>query len=239
MTTRDAAEESASKAQASAHVGHRARLRKRLLDSGALSLADHELLELVLFAAYPRGDTKPLAKRLLKKFNGYNAVIRAEIAELKEVEGVGDAAVAALKAVEAASLKLLENDLRELPILRNWQAVHAYTRARLGFNKVESLWVLYLNTKNRLISAEEVQRGTLNQTAIYPRELVRKALAHHAAAIIMVHNHPSGDVTPSKEDIELTRAVQEALKVVSIGLVDHLIVGPHEAVSSLKNLGVI
>ncbi|MFN9322467.1 MAG: RadC family protein [Holosporales bacterium] len=226
-----------TKAPAPSHaLGHRARLRARLNNGNVLE--DYELLELILFAAHPRGDTKPLAKALLKHCGGYAAVLRAEPATLMQVDGIGEAAVAAIKGVEAAALRLLEKDLREQPVLRNWQAVEAFCRARIGHNSIESLWILYLNSKNKLIKAVEEQRGTINQTPGYPREIARHALHNAASAVIMVHNHPSGDTTPSPEDITFTRAVRTALETVGVALLDHVIVSRNEALS-FKNNGLL
>lgn len=221
------------------YIGHRHRLRQRFLGRGAGALADYELLELILATALPRRDVKPLAKQLLNRFGGRFAnVIRASAADLQTVKGVGENVAAMLKCIEAASLRLIEQDLQERPVLRNWQTVVDYCRAKMGHETVEQFRLLFLDAKNGVIRDEVQQNGTVDQTAIYPREVVKRALEVAASAVIMVHNHPSGDPTPSRADIDLTRQVQAALQVVGIGLHDHIIIsrGDHR---SLKGMGLI
>ncbi len=175
------------------YAGHRARLRERFLKSGGEALADYELLELLLFQALPRGDTKPLAKALIGRFGSYAEVLSADADALREVSGVGDAVVAALKTVRAAALRLMRDELMEKPVLSSWQALIDYCRAAMAREKTEQFRLLYLNRKNVLIADEVQQRGTVDQTAVYPREVVKRALELGATAIIMVHKHVDKD----------------------------------------------
>jgi DNA repair protein RadC len=218
--------------------GHRQRLRQRFLAGGRQALAEYELLEMLLGMAIPRGDVKPLAKELLARFGRFADVVRATPDELMTVRGIGETTVAALKTVEAAAFSLMEHDLKAQPVLRNWQAVVDYCRAQMGHAKVEQFRLLFLDARNAVIRDEVQQTGTINQTAIYPREVVKRALEVGAAAVIMVHNHPSGDPTPSKPDIDMTRHVAAALKVVGIQLHDHIIISRSEH-ASLKGMGFI
>lgn len=207
------------------NLGHRQRLRKRFLAGGADAVADYELLELVLFLAQVRGDVKPLAKELIRRFGGFAEAISASDADLLKVPGIGEAALASLKTVQAAALRLMAEPLIKRPVLRTWDQLISYCRAAMGFEKVEEFRVLYLDKKNLLVTEETHQRGTVDHTPVYPREVVRKALEHGASAMIMVHNHPSGDTTPSKADIEMTKEVAKAAATRGIVLHDHVIVG--------------
>ena len=220
------------------YAGHRARLRERFLKSGGEALADYELLELLLFQALPRGDTKPLAKELIQKFGSYAEVLSADADALREVPGVGDAVVAALKTVRAAALRLMRDELMDKPVLGSWQALLDYCRAAMAREKTEQFRLLYLNRKNALIADEVQQRGTVDQTAVYPREVVKRALELGATAIIMVHNHPSGDPTPSRGDIDMTSEVKEAAGKLGIVLHDHIVIARGGA-SSFKSLGLL
>ena len=220
------------------YAGHRARLRERFLKSGGEALADYELLELLLFQALPRGDTKPLAKALIGRFGSYAEVLSADADALREVSGVGDAVVAALKTVRAAALRLMRDELMEKPVLSSWQALIDYCRAAMAREKTEQFRLLYLNRKNALIADEVQQRGTVDQTAVYPREVVKRALELGATAIIMVHNHPSGDPTPSRGDIDMTNEVKEAGEKLGIVLHDHIVVARGGA-SSFKSMGLL
>lgn len=220
------------------YAGHRARLRERFLKSGGEALADYELLELLLFQALPRGDTKPLAKALMERFGSYAEVLSADADALREVSGVGDAVVAALKTVRAAALRLMRDELMEKPVLSSWQALIGYCRAAMAREKTEQFRLLYLNRKNALIADEVQQRGTVDQTAVYPREVVKRALELGATAIIMVHNHPSGDPTPSRGDIDMTNEVKEAGEKLGIVLHDHIVVARGGA-SSFKSMGLL
>jgi DNA repair protein RadC len=206
------------------HLDHRRRMRDRLLTAGPEALADYELLEMVLYAV-PRIDTKPLAKTLIAKFGSFAAAISAPRAELLAVEGMGEGAVAALKVVHAASLRLLRAEIRDQPVLSSWDRLLAYLHAALAREPVEQVRVLYLDNRNRLVADEQQWRGTVNHAPLYPREVVRRALELQAAALILVHNHPSGDPTPSRADIEMTREVAAAAKALGLALHDHVIVG--------------
>jgi DNA repair protein RadC len=219
------------------HLGHRQRLRERLLAAGAGALPDYELLEFLLFAASPRGDTKPLAKALLAHFGGLAEVLSAEPAALMSVSGCGEAAAAHLAAVREAGLRLARAELRERPLLGSWQKVVDYCTARIGFAEVEEFHLLFLDRKNGLIADERQQRGTVDHTPVYTREVVKRALELGATALIMVHNHPSGDPTPSKADIETTREVARAAATLGITLHDHIVIGRNRY-ASLKNLGL-
>ncbi len=220
------------------YAGHRSRLRARFLEAGPDALADYELLELLLFLARPRADVKPLAKALLKRFGSFAEVISAEPERLAEVRGVGEAAIVALKTAQAAALKLMRQEIMERPILSSWDQVLAYCRASMGYGPTERFRILFLNRKNVLIADEEQQRGTVDHTPVYPREVVKRALELGASAIVMVHNHPSGDPTPSQADIEMTRQVRDAGKAVGVALHDHVVVG-REGYASLKSMGLI
>lgn len=220
------------------HAGHRRRLRRRFLTGGADAVADYELLELVLFLSHARGDVKPLAKKLIRQFGGFAETISASEAELSKVPGVGEAALTSLKTVQAAALRLMAEPLMKRPVLRTWDQLIAYCRASMGFEKVEQFRVLYLDRKNLLVADEIHQRGTIDHTPVYPREVVRRALEHGASALIMVHNHPSGDTTPSKADIEMTNEVSKAALALGIILHDHVIVG-RSGHTSFKATGLI
>ena len=210
------------------YLGHRQRLRQRFLQSGGDSLPDYELLELILFGAKPRGDVKPLAKRLLKAFGSFDAVIHADITELKRVEDVGDAVISCLKAVEVSAQRLVKAPAKERPVIQSWTALLDYCRLAMGHQKVEEFRILFLNHKNALLADEVQQRGTVNHTPVYPREVVKRALEIGASAIIIAHNHPSGDPTPSQADIDMTKKVIAAADAVNIPVHDHLIISGKE-----------
>ncbi len=220
------------------YTGHRQRLRERLLKGGADALPDYELLELVLFAALPRRDVKPLAKALLQRFGGFAEVMTAEAALLSEVEGVGSSVIAALKTVQAAALRLARDEVMERPVIGSWDKLMAYCRSSMAHEKTEQFRVLFLNHRNELIADEVQQRGTIDHTPVYPREVVKRALELGASALIMVHNHPSGDPAPSTADIAMTREVQEAGEKLGIRLHDHVIVG-RGGHNSFRTLGLI
>ena len=219
------------------YLGHRERLRQRLLEGGAEALPDYELLEFLLFTAQPRGDVKPLAKDLLKRFGGLAGVLSAQADSLLAIPGMGDASIAALKAVREAGLRLLRAEVAGRPVLSSWKQLLDYCTATAGFAEVEEFHLLFLDRKNALIADERQQRGTVDHTPVYPREVVKRALELSASAIIMVHNHPSGDPTPSKADIEMTREVQKAAAVLGVTLHDHVILGRGRH-TSLKSLGL-
>ena len=220
------------------YLDHRQRLRERLLDGGTDALPDYELLEFLLYAAIPRKDTKALAKRLIERFGSFAGVLSADREALTNVEDMGDASAAALLAVRAAAARMLRGEIADRPVISNWQALVDYCTARIGFAAAEEFHLLFLDRKNALIADEPQQRGTVDHTPVYPREVVKRALELNATAIIMVHNHPSGDVTPSRADIEMTKQVREAAKAVGIALHDHLVIGRGKH-ASLKSLGLI
>jgi DNA repair protein RadC len=220
------------------YLGHRERLRAKLLAAGPEALADYELLEFLLFSARPRGDMKPLAKALLTRFGSLAGVLGADKEALRTVRGMGDVSVAALLATRAAAVQFLRGQLTQRPVLSSWQALIDYCNAAQGFAEVEELRLLFLDCKNALIADERQQRGTVHHTPAYPREVVKRALDLGASALILLHNHPSGDTTPSRADIDMTLAIAAALKPVGIALHDHVIVGRGRH-SSLKNLGLI
>jgi DNA repair protein RadC len=219
-------------------LGHRKRLRERFLKSGAGALHDYELIELLLFSAKPRGDVKPLAKRLIKTYGSFADVISADAITLSKEDGLGDVAVCALKAAQAAALLLMQEQVLNRPVLSSWQMLIDYCRAAMAYHGVEQFRVLYLNRKNVLIADELQQRGTIDHTPVYPREVIKRALELDASALIMVHNHPSGDTTPSRADIDMTKRIQAIAKPLSIELHDHLIVG-RKGAYSFKSTGLL
>jgi len=212
-------------ATAAGAEGHRGRMRARLVGAGPDSLADHELLEMVLFLALPRRDTKPIARALLARFGSFAAAIAAPAQDLRGIEGLGEAGLAALKTVQAAALRLARGEVMRRPVLDNWDRLMAYLNAVLARERIEQFRVLFLDGRNRLLADEAQARGTVNHTPVYPREVVKRALELHATAMILVHNHPSGDPTPSSEDIAMTREVRQAAQALSVVLHDHVIVG--------------
>lgn len=218
--------------------GHRERLRRRLLDKGADSLADYELLEYLLFGARPRGDTKPLAKALVARFGNLAGVLAASPQDLATVPGMGDASIAVLKVVPEAAIRLARADLAERPIIGSWDKLVAYCRIAMGREKVEQFHLLFLDRKNRLIADERHQRGTVDHTPIYPREVVKRALELGATALILVHNHPSGDSTPSKADIDMTREIEDAAGKLGIAIHDHIVIGRSDQ-KSFKSMGLL
>ncbi len=220
------------------HLGHRARLRKRFLSAGGDALADYELLELLLFQAIPRQDTKPIAKALLRRFDSYAAVLRAEPKALGEVEGVGEAAVVAIKTVAVAASLLAREEATKGPVLNSWDRLLAYLRVRMAHQKTESFRILFLDTKNRLIADEEQQHGTVNHTPLYPREVMKRALDLAASAVILVHNHPSGDPSPSKADIAMTKEVRDLGAGMGVVVHDHVIVA-RSGHSSFRSMGLL
>ena len=220
------------------HAGHRERLRERFLKGGAEAMPDYEMLELVLFAAVPRRDTKPLAKALLARFGSFAEVIAAKRERLMEVEGVGEAVVNQLKIVEAAAQRLARGKVLGRPALSSWAALLDYCMAAMARSQTEEFRVLFLDRKNVLVADEVQSKGTVDHTPVYPREIVRRALEHGASAIILVHNHPSGDPTPSRADIDLTREIAAAAKALKIAVHDHLVIG-RGGHASFKSLGLL
>jgi len=220
------------------YSGHRQRLRQRFLQPGGDQIADYELLELILFAAHPRGDVKSLAKDLLKHFGSFDAVLHAEASELSRVPDVGDAVIASLKVVRVAAERLVQAPVKDRPVIQSWTALLDYCRLAMGSKKVEEFRILFLNHKNALLADEVQQRGTVNHTPVYPREVVKRALELGASAIIIAHNHPSGDPTPSKADIDMTNQIAAAAKPLGIALHDHLIISEN-AHYSFKSHGLL
>ncbi len=211
--------------------GHRARMRQRLLKAGPDALADYEMLEMVLFLALPRRDTKPIARTLLTKFGNFGSVISAPVAELATIDGLGEAGTAALKLVQSASLRLLRQEITGMPVLATWDRLIDYLLASMGHERVEQFRVLFLDTRNRLIADEVQTRGSINHTSAYPREVVRRCLELHANAVILAHNHPSGEPNPSREDVAITAEIQRAAATMGIAVHDHIIVGRSKCVS--------
>jgi DNA repair protein RadC len=219
------------------HAGHRERLRERAMAGGLGALPDYELLELYLFRSIPMRDVKPLAKTLLGRFGDLGGVLGASIAELRGVAGVGESVALDLKLLHEASLRMSRAPISKRPVITSWSQLLAYVRLALANEAREQFRVLFLDNKNQLIADEVMGQGTVNHAPVYPREVMRRALELSASAVILVHNHPSGDPTPSAADIEMTRQVVEAGKALRIGVHDHLIVG-REGVASLKSLGL-
>ncbi len=219
-------------------AGHRSRLRARLIDSGGDALQDYELIEYLLALAIPRRDTKPLAKALLREFDGIGGLISADADALRRVEGVGETVVAALKIVQATSLRLLRSEIAERPVLGSWQALIDYLRADMGYITIERVRVLHLNGKNMLIRDEVVSEGSIDQASVHVREVIRRAIDLGSSSIILVHNHPSGDPTPSRADIALTREIIDSGKRLNVTVHDHVIIGA-TGHSSMRTLGLI
>src|ERR1700756_3090844 len=207
------------------YLGHRERLRERFYGAGPDALSDYELLEMALFAAIPRRDTKPLAKALLKKFGSFAEVIHAPVARLREVDGIGEASINQLKLIAAAASRVAKGEVNSRNALSSWQEVLDYCRSSMAFSDKEQFRLLFLDKRNQLISDEVQQIGTIDHTPVYPREVIKRALELSATALILVHNHPSGDPTPSQADIRMTRAIVDIAKPLGISVHDHIIVG--------------
>src|SRR5215216_828586 len=205
--------------------GHRERLRDRFREAGPGALADYELLELVLFRAMPRRDVKPLAKALMETFGSFGEVIAAPESRLKEIAGLGEATITELKIVQAAAQRLLRDEVRRRPVLSSWSSVLDYCRSTMAFADREQFRILFLDRRNQLIAEEVQQVGTVDHAPVYPREVVKRALELSATAIILVHNHPSGDPTPSRADIQMTQAIVDVARPLGIAVHDHIIVG--------------
>ncbi|MCF8475216.1 MAG: DNA repair protein RadC [Emcibacter sp.] len=218
--------------------GHRQRLKDRFNKGGVDAVADYELLELVLYSAIPRRDVKPLAKDLITHFGSFSEVISAPNDRLKEISGIGDTVVSALKLVEAAAQKLAQGKIMNKPVLSNWQALIDYCQIKMAHQKKEQFRILFLDRQNRLIADEKQQEGTIDHTPVYPREVIKRALELHSTAIILVHNHPSGDPTPSRDDVTMTKNIEEAGKQLGVLLHDHLIISK-SGQTSLKTMGLI
>ena len=219
------------------YYGHRQRLRERMMASGPENLPDYEVLEMLLFAAYQRGDVKPLAKAVLAKLGAFAAVMSADPDALTDA-GLNLAGIAAIKAAREAALRLMRAELQEQPVVNSWDKLIDYCSAHIAHNKVEEFHILFLDRKNVLLKHERQQRGTVDHTPVYPREVVKRALEVGASALILVHNHPSGDATPSKADIAVTQDIKKAAAPLGIVLHDHLIIGRNFH-TSLRDLGLI
>jgi DNA repair protein RadC len=225
--------------EASPHYhGHRERLRTRFRAAGSDAVSDYELLELVLFRAIPQRDVKPLAKELIAKFGSFAEVVAAPRSRLMEVKGIGEAVVTDLKVVHAAANRLLRGQVQKRPMLSSWSNVIDYCRTAMAFAEKEQFRILFLDKRNQLIADELQQTGTVDHTPVYPREVVKRALELSATAIVLVHNHPSGDPTPSRADIQMTQAIIDVARPLGIAVHDHIIVGK-EGHASFKGLRLI
>ena len=220
------------------YLGHRERLRRRFREAGPNSLPDYELLELILFRAAPRRDTKPLAKALIARFGTFAEALNAPDELLREVPGIGEAAITELRLVRAAALRLMRGEVLERPVLSSWAQVLDYCRASMGFASKEQFRILFLDKRNQIIADEVQQTGTVDHTPVYVREVVKRALELSATAIVLVHNHPSGDPTPSRADIEMTKQIVAAAKPLGVIVHDHIIVGK-QGHASFRGLGLI
>ncbi|SEI87027.1 DNA repair protein RadC [Sphingobium sp. AP50] len=219
-------------------AGHRARLRQKLAETGGVGLHDHELIEYLLALAIPRRDTKPLAKELLRSFGGIGGLMSADWQAIARVPGMGDTSVAAIKIVQATALRLLRNEVAARPVLASWQALLDYLRADMAYLGVERVRVLHLNSRNMLIRDDHMGVGSIDQAAIYVREVIKRAMELGSAALILVHNHPSGDPSPSRQDIDITRQIIDAGKRLGIAVHDHIIIAA-SGHSSLRAQGLL
>lgn len=220
------------------YTGHRKRLRTRLLASKKGTLPDYEILELLLFFAHPRADTKPLAKQLIAEFGSLGKVLHAAPEALMAIKGVNSAAIAAFRLVQEASIRLVKEEVTEKTVLQSWKALLDYCRATMGHLKTEQFRVLFLDTKHQVIADEVQEVGTIDRAAVYPREIVKRALYLEAAAVILVHNHPSGDTKPSRADIDITKQIVAAAATVGIQVHDHVIIS-NRSHYSFKSHGVM
>ena len=219
-------------------TGHRARLRERLLGGGPEALADYEVLEYLLFAGMRQGDTKPVAKALLARFGSLANVLNADPAALQQVTGVGQTSAAALKSVSIAARRMARSELSDKPVLGSWQALIDYLAIDMAHLTIERVRILYLDTRNRLIDDHHLGDGSIDEAAIHPREVIRKAMDVGASALILVHNHPSGNPEPSQADIQITRRIAEAGRLLGVTVHDHVIIGS-EGHISLRSKGLI
>ncbi|MFZ1413116.1 MAG: DNA repair protein RadC [Defluviicoccus sp.] len=227
-----------AKAPPPLHADHRQRLRERFLKSDTDAFPDYELLELLLFYSIDRVDVKPLAKELLRDFGSLRSILAAEPARLLQYKRVNERTLALFKALKETGRRLSRAEIEDRPLISSWDALVTYCRLTLADESIERFHVLYLNRKNRLIADEQQQRGTVDHTPVYPREVVKRALELGATAVILVHNHPSGDPTPSQADIDMTRTIKEAAEIIGISVYDHIIVGRTGA-QSLRTLGLL
>ncbi len=213
------------------YLGHRDRLRSKALTFGPDTLQDYELLELLLTFAIPRRDVKPLAKEMIQKFGSFADVMEASAEELKHIKGIKDNTAALIVAVRGSAVRLAKNRISSAPIIKDWDSLIKYCKIDMGQKKTECLRIIFLDSRSRLIKDEIVQKGSVSQTPVYPREIARRALELGASSIVMVHNHPAGDLRPSKNDIVMTKAVLNTLETLDIGLIDHLIISKNGHVS--------
>jgi len=220
------------------YLGHRDRLRERFAATAGEGMPDYEMLELLLYQAIPRRDVKPIAKALLVAFGSLGAVLSAPLRELQRVNGIGEAAGIALKVSHAAGLRIVRQQVMHKDVIGSWDQVLDYCKAAMGYEALEQTRILFLDRKNKLIADEVQQKGTVDHTPLYPREVVKRALDLNASAIILVHNHPSGDPTPSRGDIDMTKKVQDAAEKLGIVLHDHVVIGKSEHVS-FRTLGLL
>jgi len=220
------------------YLGHRERLRRRFREAGADAPPDYELLEMILFRAVPRRDTKPLAKAILAHFGSFAEALNAPEERFKEVPGLGEAAITEIKLVRAAALRLMRGEVLERPVLASWRQVLDYCRASMGFEAKEQFRILFLDKRNQIIADEVQQKGTVDHTPVYVREVVKRALELSATVIVLVYNHPSGDPTPSRADIEMTKQIVSSAKSLGIVVHDHIIVGK-QGHASFRGLGLI
>ncbi|WP_018687994.1 RadC family protein [Ahrensia kielensis] len=225
ITPAPVAQTSKSASKANPNSGHRDRLRQRFANAGERALADYELLEMLLFRSLPRIDTKPIAKALIARFGSFGEVLGADPALLMEVKGVKEATALDLKIVAAAARTMIKTTVQNREVLSSWNAVLDYCTAAMAFENKEQFRILFLDKKNVLIADEVQQTGTVDHTPVYPREVLKRALELSATAIILVHNHPSGDPTPSRADITMTKQIIEAIKPLGITVHDHIIIG--------------
>ena len=228
----------AKKPSGHAGIGHRVRLRNRLLSGGAEALADYELLEFLLFGAFRQGDTKSLAKRLIEQFCSFSSVLNASPEALAQVNGMGEVSAASLHAVSWAARRMARGSVQKKPVLSRWQSLLDYLAIDMSDLKHERVRVLYLDTRNRLIDDHLAAEGSIDEAAIHPREVIRRAFDVGASALILVHNHPSGDPEPSRADIQITNRIAEAGRLLNIVVHDHVIIGRGTHVS-LRAKGLI
>ncbi len=220
------------------YVGHRERLRARFMQGGADALPDYELMELVLFRAIPRRDVKPLAKDIIERFGSFAAAISAPEQRLREVSGLGDAAIIEIKLVEAAAQRLAQGRVLNRPAISSWDALLDYCQTSMAHRDTEQFRILFLDRKNTLIADEVQQKGTVDHTPVYPREVVKRALELGSSALILVHNHPSGDPTPSDADVAMTQQIAKAGESLGIQIHDHLVIGRGKHVS-FRGMGLL
>jgi len=232
--------EGRSQSKSAAHdgSGHRARLRQRLAEGGPGALLDHELIEYLLALAIPRRDTKPLARALIARFGSLGGVLSADWTTLAAMPGLSDTSIAALKVAQAAALRLLKSEVAQRPVLSSWQALLDYLRADMAHLPIERVRVLHLNARNILIHDDHMGDGTVDEAAIYVREVAKRAVELGSASLILVHNHPSGSPEPSRQDIDITRRIVEAMKPLGVSVHDHLVIGS-EGHHSMRAMGLL